>query len=57
MKKDIEYEINISENSYELVLEKKHCLKEFCIDLKNLLLPIVLVFGILSILIYIACLI
>ena len=33
MKKDIEYEINISENSYELVLEKKHCLKEFCIDL------------------------
>ena len=57
MNKDIEHEINISEDSYVLVLERKHYLKEFCIDLKNLLLPIVLVFGILSILIYIACLI
>lgn len=57
MNKDIEHEINISENTYVLVLEKKHYLKEFCIDLKNLLIPVVLVFGTLSILIYIACLI
>ena len=57
MNKNIEHEINISEDSYVLVLERKYYLKEFCIDLKNLLLPIVLVFGILSILIYIACLI
>lgn len=57
MDKDIEHEINISENTYVLVLEKKHYLKEFCIDLKNLLIPVVLVFGTISILIYIACLI
>ena len=52
-----EKQISIPDNSYVSFSEKSSCAKEFCNDLKNLLLPIILGFASLSLIIYIVCLI